>query len=567
MRSLRWRLILGVSLLTLIPLAITIAILTQRVQTMVRNQGMERLSDALDGIRNEISADGARVSEQLRILARDPELKRLYLLRPNGSRDLTEYLGERQFLLGLDFLALSDTTGTWIASSSDRGDESGEVSPHSGGSADSDAPRIEALSDQSGLAMIAGAPIRYQNLIAGRIRGGLYFDSLFVVRLGRVGGIDLVLQDGQGRYAASTLAEPPRTRVSIAGRVVLDGRSYLSRSVRLEGGSSSSATAIGLISSDRADRTLRSLGVASALLALLGLAIATLLGILWSSQISRPVERIAAFSERLARGEWDEPLTIRSVRELETLVSALDRMRLDLLTYRGKLVTSERHAAWGQMAQKVAHEIKNPLTPIAISVSDLKRSYDLKRPDFPEILDQAVLTVSEEVETLRKILQEFSEFARFPAPVFAPCGLSTLLAELEALYAHEVAQNRLIVQRPAREVTLSCDRGQIRQALINLVQNGLDALDGSGSVGVSVAESGGWAEITVSDSGRGLTPAQRASLFVPGFTTKSQGSGLGLTIVERIVHEHGGTITVDPDPGRGTTFRIRLPLEQKGGSS
>ena len=296
---------------------------------------------------------------------------------------------------------------------------------------------------------------------------------------------------------------------------------------------------------------------------LLGLGIAILLGTLWSSQISRPVERLANYSRKLAQGEWDEPLHFQSVSELQSLVEALDRMRQDLTTYRDKLVLSERHAAWSQMARKVAHEVKNPLTPIAVSIADLKRSYESQRADFPEILDQAVRTISDEVDTLKRLLQEFSDFARLPAPAFAPCRLSALLSDLAALYNRDVADGRLRFTLPEREITITADAGQIRQALINLIKNGLEAVDGAGEVVVMAAAQGDRAELSVSDSGPGLSAQQRAQLFLPGFTTKSHGSGLGLTIVERIVNEHRGAITVEPGTGSGTTFRIRLPLERR----
>jgi two-component system nitrogen regulation sensor histidine kinase NtrY len=285
-----------------------------------------------------------------------------------------------------------------------------------------------------------------------------------------------------------------------------------------------------------------------------------LLAVLWSRQVSRPVERLAAFSERLAHGEWDEPLALRSVRELETLVSALDRMRLDLRQYRKRLITSERQAAWSQMARKVAHEVKNPLTPIAISVADLKRSYEQKRPDFPAILDQAVRTVEEEVETLRSLLQEFSDYGRFPAPRMEPFHASDLVADLEALYARETATGRIEFSRPGAEVVLPADRGQIRQALINLVKNGLEATEEGGRVTVAAGSNGSALEITVADTGPGLTSEQRANLFVPGFTTKPGGSGLGLTIVERIVSDHQGAVSVEDNAPHGTLVRIRLPL-------
>ena len=542
MNSLRLRLILAFSLLAIIPLAIAMVFLTARIQTMVRDQAAERLGSALGGIEEDIDAGGRQIAEKLQILARDPQLKRLYLLRPAGSRDLMEYLEERQVLLGLDFLSAADTGSSYT-------------------------PTIEKVEGVGGFAMVARAPIRYQSAAVGSVQGGLLFDAAFLRRLGKTSGLDLVLRDSVGRVVATTL--PEASAGSLAGtpgveRTKVAGHTYLTWTVPLEVGSPPYATLMGLASTAVADRTIASLQLASLLLGLLGLGIAIPLAILWSSQISRPVERLAAFSDKLARGEWEEPIALHSVRELQTLVLALDRMRRDLQTYRDKLVTSERQAAWSQMARKVAHEVKNPLTPIAISIADLKRSYDLKRPDFPEILDQAVRTVGEEVETLRHLLQEFSDFARIPPPEMKPCTVTSILNDLEALYGHEVSAGRLTVTRPAREITFAADQGQIKQALINLIKNSLEALNGNGRVTVSARAAAEGLEISVSDSGPGLSQEQREHLFEPGFTTKAQGSGLGLTIVERIVNDHQGAVTVEPNADRGTTFRIRLPLGQEG---
>jgi nitrogen fixation/metabolism regulation signal transduction histidine kinase len=213
------------------------------------------------------------------------------------------------------------------------------------------------------------------------------------------------------------------------------------------------------------------------------------------------------------------------------------------------------------MARAVAHEIRNPLTPIAIAMSDLRRSHEQQRPDFPQILDQAVRTVGEEVESLKRLVQEFSEFGRMPAPQPRLCRLSDLFAELETLHGRERDAGRLVFLPRDREITLNADPGQLRQAMINLIRNGLDAVDVGGKVAVSarVIDSG-VCEIAVADNGPGLTAEQRSHLFVPGFTTKPQGSGLGLAIVQRIVSDHHGTIAVDEANGGGTTFRIRLPL-------
>jgi two-component system nitrogen regulation sensor histidine kinase NtrY len=559
-RSLRSRLILGVSLVAVVPLALTTVLLVGRIEAMVRTQAAGRLGAALGSLQVEVASDGDRVAEKLAILARDPQLKRLYLLKPMGSRDLSEYLTERRFLLGLDFLSVRDPSGARIGEASAAGAEPAEPGvpePTEHG------PALERLAGGAGLALAASAPIRYRDETAGLVHGGLVFDTAFLTRLGRSSGIELLLRDAEGQVLATTLGAAPaaplpdRTEVD---RVRAGGRSYLCETFPLAFGGAPLATITGLVPTDPVDRAVASLEIAAALLGALGLGIAVLLGIAWSSQVSRPVEELARYSHRLAQGRWDQPLELHSVRELEALVSALDRMRRDLVAYRDRLIVSERQAAWSDMARKVAHEIKNPLTPIAVSVADLRRSFEQQRADFPRILDQAVRTVGDEVETLKRLLSEFSDFARFPAPKPEPLGLSRLLADLETLYGGDIARGRLLVTRPEREISLVADPGQLRQALVNLVQNGLEAVGPDGRVSVSAEVRDGAIRITVADTGPGLTEEQRARLFTPGFTTKRAGSGLGLTIVERIVNDHGGSVTAESQPGRGTAFRIRLPL-------
>jgi len=376
-----------------------------------------------------------------------------------------------------------------------------------------------------------------------------------------------VLGDPAGRAYVATrggLAASAFVDTAATVRVSLEGGSYLARTVPLAIGPAPPARITGLVSTAASDGAIAALQWTAALLGLLGLALAITLALVWSSQVSRPVERLAAFSDRIARGEWDQPLALESIRELEALVASLDRMRRELVAQRERLVTSERQAAWGQMAREIAHEARNPLTPIAVSVADLKRSYELGRPEFPQILDQAVRTIGEEVGTLKRLLQEFADFGRLPPPQLAPCRMADVFVDLETLYAGEIGAGRLAISRPGREIVLSADRGQLRQALVNLVKNGLEALDGEGRVTLAVEANEGAVEIAVSDTGPGLTEAQRASLFVPGFTTKAKGSGLGLTIVERIVNDHRGTIAVVSAAGHGTAVRLRLPFELLG---
>jgi nitrogen fixation/metabolism regulation signal transduction histidine kinase len=398
---------------------------------------------------------------------------------------------------------------------------------------------LEHLVDDSTLAMVARTRVLYAGQPVGVLEGAILLDTAYLARLSETSGIELALSGPDG---------PPASA----------GASFLTRMIPLALGPPPHPSISGSISTAASDQTIATLQWSAALLGVLGLALAIALALAWSSQVSRPVEQIAAFSDRIARGDWDQPLKVDSVRELQALVASLERMRADLKSQRERLATSERQAAWGQMARKVAHEVRNPLTPIAVSIADLKRSHDLGRPEFPQILDQAVRTIGEEVETLKRLLQEFADFGRLPPPNFAPCRVADVFVDLETLYAGEVQAGRLAISRPENEIAISADAGQLRQALVNLVKNGLEALNGDGRVTLAAEATDGAVEIAVSDTGSGLTEAQRANLFVPGFTTKAKGSGLGLTIVERIVNDHNGTIAVASAEGRGTTVRLRL---------
>jgi len=561
--SLRSRLILGSSLIAVVPLAVAILLLSHRMGATMHAQASSRLDAALGALRAQLASDGGTASERIRLLARDPQLRRLYLVRPEASADLAGFLAERRFLMGLDALRIHDTTGVEVADGAAAG---GGTSARLASALDlpTDGVAMARVAGDSALAMVARARIVYSGRPAGVLEGVVLLDAGYLARLRRTSGIDLALSDAAGRaFAASRrgLEAPALADTTAAARISLDGGPWLARTVPLAIGPAPHARITGLVSTAASDGAIAALQATAALLGLLGLALAIALALGWSSQVSRPVERLAAFSDRIARGEWDQPLALESVRELEALVASLDRMRRELGAQRERLVTSERHAAWGQMAREIAHEARNPLTPIAVSVADLKRSYELGRPEFPQILDQAVRTIGEEVETLKRLLQEFADFGRLPAPQLTACRVADLLAHLEALYAGEIAVGRLAVVRPERDITLRADAAQIRQALVNLVQNGLEALDGGGRVTVAAATSDGAGEIAVSDNGPGLTEAQRANLFLPGFTTKTRGSGLGLTIVERIVSDHGGTIAVLPGAGHGTTVRVRLPMD------
>lgn len=568
MRSLRSRLILGFALVALVPLAITIVLLTDRMERMVRDQAADRVTAGLGAVTAQLAEDQRSLITKTRILARDAELRRLYLIGSSGARDLDDLLEERRFLLGLDFLRITDAAGQ-VRADAARAVASAGGSRSAARPALASAPSrfgvsLRTLEGDSGLALVSRTAIEYQGATVGEVEGGLALDASYLEAWLTRTGVHFALRDAQGRSVAGDAGMLlPGSTAPGRRRWVGTTGADLGETVPLAIGEPPYPLLVGGMSTADAEHSIAVLQWASGVLGLAALAIGILLGVAWSRQVSRPVERLASYSEKLARGEWDEPIRIASIRELETLVDALERMRRDLSSYRDRLVVSERQAAWSLMARKVAHEVKNPLTPIAISIADLKRSYEANRPDFPSILDQAVRTVSEEVEALKRMLHEFSEFGRFPAPRIQPCRWSDLASDVETLYRAEVAAGRLAVSDEGRAIVFPADAGQIRQALVNLIRNGLDATAAGGRVTVGAAVEDGTVTVTVADTGPGLTPEDRARLFTPGFTTKSDGSGLGLTIVERIVSDHGGRIEVRTAPGQGTAFALRLPLERK----
>jgi two-component system nitrogen regulation sensor histidine kinase NtrY len=566
MNSLRVRLILGLTLIALVPLAIAIVLLTDRLERMVRDEAADRVTASLGAVTSQLAEDQRRTVEKVQILARDPELRRILRLAPlEGSGELADFLEQRRFLLGLDFLRVTDPIGNSVRADAFDSFSSTDSTRRKSRPALTRGPSsrvsLRSFDGDSGFALIATAPIQDQGKNIAVIEGGFALDDEFLARWRARTGIDLAVRN-EPPFGNTTLIHPDDGNWGRSRRVGTQG-AWVHEAVPLVIGEPPYATLAGDADTEEAERTITSLQWASGILGAAALAIAIVLGLAWSRQITRPVKQIAQYSEQLARGDWDEPLELRSVRELETLVAALDRMRRDLRSYRERLVVSERQAAWSQMARKVAHEVKNPLTPIAVSVADLKRSYDAGRPDFPAILDQAVRTIGEEVETLKRLLQEFSEFGRFPPPRIENSRWAGIAADIEVLYGKEISAGRLTVSQDGRSLVFPADAGQIRQALVNLIRNGLDAAGDQGHVRVSASTEDSTAVLTVSDDGPGLTPDQKERLFTPGFTTKEHGSGLGLTIVERIVLEHGGTIDVRPSPTRGTDVTIRLPLSRK----
>jgi PAS domain S-box-containing protein len=229
-----------------------------------------------------------------------------------------------------------------------------------------------------------------------------------------------------------------------------------------------------------------------------------------------------------------------------------------------ELLRAQRQLAWKEVAQRVAHEIKNPLTPIALSAERIGRHLDRGQPDSPAVIRKCSEVILSCVSTLRKLVDQFSALAEFPAPQPRACDMNQVTDEALALFAGRL--DGITVERslePGLPPVLA-DPEAIRRALANLIDNAAEAMQGSLlrvlSVQTALTEDGAAVEVAVSDTGHGLTDEIRERLFLPFYSTKQRGTGLGLSIAAKIVQEHGGSLRAEANTPKGARFLLRLPL-------
>ena len=229
-----------------------------------------------------------------------------------------------------------------------------------------------------------------------------------------------------------------------------------------------------------------------------------------------------------------------------------------------ELLKAQRVAAWREVAQRIAHEIKNPLTPIQLSAQRLRRRLGRTAGDDAELVAECTGTIIQEVDGLRRLVDEFSRFARMPALVPRPTDLRPLVESVVALYREAHPALTLAARHAENLPPVEVDPDHIKRAVLNLVDNAVEAVGSVGEVVVETAlvADNGHARIIVTDTGPGISPEDKEKLFLPYFSTKAAGMGLGLPIVWEIVTEHGGTIHVEDNEPRGSRFIIEVPVSR-----
>jgi len=276
-----------------------------------------------------------------------------------------------------------------------------------------------------------------------------------------------------------------------------------------------------------------------------------------AARVSRPVEELGTGMERVTRGEMSVRVGPRGSEEMERLIETFNAMSAELSRSRRQLARAERVAAWREAARRVAHEIKNALTPITFSAHRLRKTV----PELPEPARQrfqeSLNTVLEEIEGLQRLASSFSELARLPVPELRTVDLRELVGA--AVSGFPDATRRIETDLPTEPLEIEADRTLLRQALTNLVKNAVEATEDGERIWVRVHRDGGGARVIVEDEGTGWEPGVREQAHEPYVTTKPQGTGLGLSLVQRTMLQHGGYLELDDRAEGGARVTLVFP--------
>lgn len=589
--SLRQRLLVVFSLTVVLAVAAVAWIVSLRTREAFTEVNQKRTAALVDQFRREFDAHADNLATRIDNLAGSERLSRIAfdLAQPGGDASL--YLGEAASLARdyqLDYLEIVSTDGSIISSAQAPARFGYKEDLHAGGSQPTFLKKEGLPDGRSEIGLFALRAVKSAQP-ALYILGGKRLDRGFLANLAAPADAQVLLYpvltsnfDPSSLVSSSSeVSQPDRFKPLIEGAQssAQESRSTIFLSDSRE--DSVDATAIPLKAPDGA--VLAVLTVANSRRSLVELqhhiraisygvaGIGILLAIaasLWiTSRISRPVERLAAAAKDVAAGNWDAHVEAASSDELGELAHSFNYMTQQLAEQRERLVQSERVAAWRELARRLAHELKNPLFPLQLTVENLIKARKLAPDEFDEIFRESTETLTAEIANLKNIIGRFSDFSKMPKPHLEEIDVAEILRKVAALHEPVIAQHQPAVafrcDVPDGPLPATADPELLHRAISNLVLNALDAMPQGGTLKLSAQARNDAVELRVSDTGTGMTPEECERLFTPYYTTKQHGTGLGLAIVQSIVSDHGGTIRVESTPGSGSTFIVELPRHQQ----
>ena len=553
--SLRDRLLAAFVLVGVPPVLLLAAAVTTLVSRSFDETAARRLEAGLRAVRARIAEMERRAGAQVALVATQD----LPAAVPTEEGDLrlAETLGQKRELAALEIV---DAGGRVVSSRH--------------------WPAGYALEDRDGL-FPGGLTLRVEKVASGHgaeerlalmpahpaswrgapvtVRGGPFLDGEFLADLGatlsaEVGVRDEVRHRWIAPAGSSLLSWAAGPGSAGRGEVTLGGAPHHWATAALGPGLSV------VVAFPRTDLDLAG-HVRGLTLAVAGAAlVAALAAALWlSGRIAWPVGRVADAARRVAGGDLDGAVPVTSRDEIGDLARAFNTMTAELRASRERAVQAERVAAWREMARRLAHELKNPLFPIQLSIETLRRNLDQPAASFASLFRESSDTILDALGSLRRIVDEFAEFARMPRPEPRPTDVNEVVEKVLALHRAGAGAVRVEAALSPGLPAIAADPDLLARALGNLVRNALEAMPGGGTLNLRTASRDGTVAIEVQDDGPGITEEQRTRLFVPYFTTKKGGTGLGLAIVQGIVSDHGGRVEVRSAPGAGTTFTLVLP--------
>jgi signal transduction histidine kinase len=559
----------------------------------------QRTAALVTQFQREFSRRGDDVAKRVDAIAASDSVTRMATALNGTSSDFAEYFDLARVMAEshqLDFLDIIDGRGT-IVSSAQWPAKFGYPEPafESLSTSNDQSPflKLEELQDSTALGFFAARAIRVGERSV-YVVGGRKLDKNFLLALDLPADTRALLYQNRGDHFSPDLLLDPAAGTSAADPAhPAEKFAPLIDAVRKYDQEIS-----GLVdwTSDRADEEvfhaipLRGVGKDHPLLGILlignsrrsyvelkrrirdsallvgggGIVLAILLSSWASARVTRPVEQLARAARDVTSGNWNASVQVEGHDEVAQLAESFNRMTSELLAQKERLVQTERVAAWRELARRLAHELKNPLFPLQLTVENLIRAREQSPEMFEEIFLESSQTLLAEISNLKGIIGRFSEFSKMPQPQLQRVQVNEIVEAVGRLFqAQFQAKGREAIlcqmQLDRRLDPIAADPELLHRALSNLVLNAMDAMPNGGTLTLRTRRDDGKVAVEVCDTGSGLTREECGRIFTPYYTSKQHGTGLGLAIVQSIVSDHGGRISVQSEPGKGTAFVIELP--------